>query len=113
MVTEKIKSILDAKSAEINALITAQNPTTLTGDQLLLYQNLKNGTYPAANIDLYQLLASNGTALATLADTILWYNKSNATSKYTFVLENYLDRDGNRSYPLIGHQTDYEMGYIG
>ncbi|MDD2745687.1 MAG: VCBS repeat-containing protein, partial [Candidatus Gracilibacteria bacterium] len=113
LVKAKIKSVLDAKSAEINALITSQNPATLSGDQLLLYQTLKNGTYPEANVDLYQLLESNGNVLSTLADTLFWYNKSNATSKYSFILENYLDRDGNRDYPLIGQHKDYEMAYIG
>lgn len=113
LVKAKIKSVLDLKSAEINTLITSQNPATLSGDQLILYQNLKNGTYPEANVDLYKLLADNGNVLSTLADTLLWYNKSNATSKYSFVLENYLDRDGNRDYPLIGQHKDYEMAYIG
>lgn len=42
----------------------------------------------------------------------MWNNLSNATSKYAFVLENQLDRDGNRDYSLIGHKKGYELGYI-
>ena len=44
---------------------------------------------------------------------MLWYNEDNATSKYAFVLENYLDSDGNSPYPLAGHKKDYEIAYIG
>lgn len=112
-VKDRIKTMLDAKSAEINAIITAQNPAALSADQKALYQLLNSGVYPAANVDLYKMVSESGNMLTTLADTILWYNKSNATSKYSFILENYLDRDGNRDYPLSGHHSDYEMGYIG
>lgn len=105
--------MLDRKSAEINAIIKSQDPASFTGSQAALYQVLKTGAYPAANVDLYDMVKKSGNMLTTLADTILWYNKSNATSKYSFILENYLDRDGNRDYPLSGHRSDYEMGYIG
>ncbi len=113
MVKDSIKAVLDKKSAEINAIINAQDPALLTGDQAAIYQLMNTGAYPAANVDLYTMVASSGNMLTTLADTILWYNRTNATSKYSFILENYLDRDGNRDYPLSGHHSDYEMGYIG
>ncbi len=48
----------------------------------------------------------------SIVDSVLWYNLRNATSKYAFVLEHGLDRDGNSSYPLPGHKSDYEMAYI-
>lgn len=113
IVKDRIKSMLDAKSNEINAIIAAHNPATLPADQKAVYQALNSGSYPTQNVDLYKMVNESGNMLTTLADTILWYNKSNATSKYSFILENYLDRDGNRDYPLSGHYSDYEMGYIG
>jgi len=113
MVKDRIKSMLDTKSNEINAIIATQNPATLPADQKSVYQALNSGSYPTQNVDLYKMVNESGNMLTTLADTILWYNKSNATSKYSFILENYLDRDGNRDYPLSGHYSDYEMGYIG
>ena len=112
-VKDRIKSMLDAKSNEINAIIAAHNPATLPADQKAVYQALNSGSYPTQNVDLYKMVNESGNMLTTLADTILWYNKSNATSKYSFILENYLDRDGNRDYPLSGHYSDYEIGYIG
>jgi hypothetical protein len=64
-------------------------------------------------VDLFGILANSGNTLSTLIDTLLWYNERNATSKYAFVLENYLDTDGNRDYPLAGKRSGYELGYIG
>ena len=112
-VRARIKEVLDAKTKEISALITANNPAGLTGTKLIEYNELKRGDYPSEGIDLYTRLASAGNALNTIIDTVLWYNESNATNKYAFVLENYLDRDGNRDYPLSGMKKDYEMAYIG
>lgn len=161
VVRDQIKTVLDAKSAEINALISAENPAVLSGTNRVMYDTLKNGDYPTITVDLFRLLsesqssgtgtASTGTAnvgttssgavdfftqlaelqssilpnngtpptngdseiLSTLIDSIIWYNQTNATSKYAFILENYLDRDGNREYPLAGHKSDYEIAYIG
>ncbi|MCK9272556.1 hypothetical protein M0P65_03345 [Candidatus Gracilibacteria bacterium] len=57
-VKAKIKQLLDAKTAEINALINTQNPNSLSGADKTIYDLLKNGTYPAS-IDLYSVLSSN------------------------------------------------------
>lgn len=107
VVQSKIKEALDAKSAEINALIAAESPAGGA-----LYNYLRVGTYPTNNIDLYASLAANSTALKSVVDSVLWYNLRNATSKYAFTLENSLDRDGNVGYPPPGHKSDYEMAYI-
>ncbi len=112
-VRTKIKEVLDAKSAELNAILSEQNPSKLSGKERVLYDQLKSGDYPNVTVDLFGILASSGNTLSTLVDTLLWYNERNATSKYAFVLENYLDTDGNREYPLAGKRSGYELGYIG
>lgn len=112
-IRQKIKEALDAKSAEINEIIRASAPAGLDQKQKALYDILKRGEYPTVQVDLYSLLSANQASLDTLIDTIYWYNQGNATSKYAFTLENYLDRDGNRGYPLAGHKSDYEIAYIG
>ncbi|MDQ1344300.1 MAG: hypothetical protein QG650_1020, partial [Patescibacteria group bacterium] len=104
----KIKAVLDAKSAEINALIASEAPTS--GG---LYELLKNGAYPSsAKIDLYGMLASKPSMLESATDAVVWNNLDNATAKYAFALEHHVDIDGNTSYPLGGHKNDYEVSYI-
>ena len=104
----KIKELLDKKSAEINALITAESPT---GGKL--YDLLKSGNYPKADIDLYALLATNSKTLDALANAVVWNNLASPTTKYSYLLENFLDTDGNSPIPMPGHRSDYEVAYIG
>ncbi len=113
MIRVKIKEVLDAKSTEINGILSSQNPASLSGNDLLTYNQLKSGDFPSVTVDLYGILANSANTLSTLTDTLLWYNEANATSKYGFILENYLDSDGNHDYPLAGQRSNYEMAYIG
>jgi hypothetical protein len=113
MVRNRIKEVLDAKTKEISELITRESPTKLSGGKLIEYNLLKRADYPLEGVDLYSRLAGAGNALDTIVDTVLWYNEENATSKYAFILEKYLDSDGNSPYPLAGLKKDYEIAYIG
>ena len=110
---KKLKELLDLKSAEINAMIDSENPSSLSGKDASLYGLLKTGDYPPAKVDLYATLSSNAKAFATVVNAILWNNISNATEKYAFVLEHSLDIDGNSVAPVSGHKSDYELAYIG
>lgn len=103
----KIKEVLDAKSAEINALVASEQGS---GG---LYELLKNGAYPSsAKVDLYANLAAKPEMLQSVVDAVVWNNLANATAKYAFLLEHHLDIDGNAAYPLAGHKNDYEISYL-
>ena len=104
--------MLDAKSTEINSIISSNNPASLDPKTRASYDLLKSGAYPTTTVDLYKLLESNATVLSSIVDSVLWYHLRNATSKYAYVLEHDLDRDGNADYALPGHKSDYEMAYI-
>ncbi len=103
----KIKEVLDAKSAEINALIASEAGSGP------LYEALKNGAYPSgANVDLYGQLAAKQEMLQSVVDAVVWNNLANATAKYAYVLEHHLDIDGNSKYPIASHKQDYEISYL-
>ncbi len=107
MAQAKIKEVLDAKSAEVNAMIASEQGSGP------LYEALKNGDYPSGTkIDLYAQLASKPEMLQSVIDAVVWNNLANATAKYAFVLEHHLDIDGNTKYPIASHKQDYEISYL-
>ena len=110
---EKIKELLDSKSAEINSIISSESPAGLSGKTSKVYELLKSGNYPKPDVDLYALLAANETSIDSLANAVVWNNLSSPTTKYAYLLENFLDTDGNSPIPLPGHRSDYEIAYIG
>jgi hypothetical protein len=44
---------------------------------------------------------------------ILWNNLNSITAKYAFVLEHFLDDDGNVSFNAAYHKKNYEMAVLG
>ncbi len=107
-----VKTLLDAKSSEINALVNGENPSSLSGKSGGLAGLLKSGEYPAAAVDLYARASEDPKMLDALAEAVLWNNLGNATAKYAYLLEHHLDIDGNSSFPIAGHKSDYEIAYL-
>lgn len=109
----KLKEYLDAKSAGINSLIAAQSPAGLGGKQREVYDALKTGPYPTMNVDLYGSIAAKPELLEMVVQAVYWNNLTNATAKYMFLLEHYLDSDGNTLYPLPSFKKVNELAYLG
>ena len=85
--TEKIKDLLDAKTAEIQSL--------------------------GGDIDLYDILSSDEKALNTVVESVIWNNMKNATLKYASMLERSLDIDGAMKISADSKKNDYEIAYLG
>lgn len=85
--TNKIKSILDVKTAEIQSL---------------------GGT-----IDLYRILSADEKALNAVIESVIWNNMKNATLKYSSTLERSLNIDGERKISANDTRNDYEIAYLG
>lgn len=123
-----LKVYLDQKSREINELIQEKNPSKLTGMERQIYELLKNGDYPQANIDLYaELLKKPDQELDilwekktlsyvdTVVFSILWNNLTSVSAKYAFVFENYLsDQFGGNDFNfyLPKNKRQYEIAYL-
>lgn len=84
---QKIKELLDAKTAEIRTL--------------------------GGSVDLYALLSSDPKALNAVIEAVLWNNMKNATLKYASTLERNLDIDGEKRISANGKNNDYEIAYLG
>ncbi|MDD5769409.1 MAG: hypothetical protein PHE25_00425 [Candidatus Gracilibacteria bacterium] len=125
----QLQKYLDNKSKELNDLITAKNPSKLSGLDLTIYSLLKTGNYPTANIDLYKILENkpdkeieifgNKKTLSyidTLIFSIYRNNLNSVSAKYKFVFENYLgDQFGGNNFDffLPKNKKQYEISYLG
>lgn len=126
---EKTKEHLDRVSNQINQVIQNADPSPLSWTQWEIYNLLKTGDYPEANIDLYTSLVNRPVETLTLGDqeksisyfdtlvfAIYWRNLWNASSKYKFIFENYLsnqfESNTNQSFVLPRHKNSYEIGYF-
>ncbi len=123
-----LKEYLDQKSREINTLINQKDPSKLTGEDQKIYELLKTGLYPQANIDLYaELLAKPDKEVEILWDkktlsyvdtlvfSILWNNLTSVSAKYKFIFENYLsDQFGGNDFNfyLPRNKKMYEIAYL-
>lgn len=123
-----VKEYLDTISAEINEVIINSDPSSLSGEQDEIYQLLKTGTYPNADIDLYKLLLDKPLEVfslenqskeisyfETLVFAIYWNNLNTVSSKYKFVFEEYLSNqfEGNDyGFHLPRSKKSYETVYI-
>lgn len=85
--TDKIKKLLDAKTAELKAL--------------------------GGDIDLYGVLSTDEKALNAVIEGVIWNNMKNATLKYSSTLERSLDIDGEQKISADDKKNDYEIAYIG
>jgi hypothetical protein len=84
---QKIKALLDSKTAEITAL--------------------------GGNLDLYQILSSDPKALNAVIESVIWNNMRNATLKYSSTLERSLNIDGEQKITANNQKNDYEIAYLG
>jgi hypothetical protein len=100
----KIKELLNAKSAEINATIQSESGSVSGA--------FATGTYPSANVDFFKKIESDPILFDAITDAVVWNNLDNATAKYAYILEHHLDIDGNSKYPIAGHKSDYEVAYV-
>ena len=107
-----IKKFLDISSAEVNALIASEIPPT-SGIAKDIYNLFKNGAYPTQNIDYYAVLEKDPQVLKTVIQNVIWNNLKNATAKYSFIFEHYIDEKGKDKTLLPLHRTDYEISYMG
>jgi len=126
---EKTKEYLDWVSNQMNQVIVTANPSSLSGTDLEIYNLLRTGDYPEANIDLYASLVNRPVETLTLGNqeknisyfdtlvfAIYWRNLWNASSKYKFIFENYLsnqfESDESQNFVLPRHKNSYEIGYF-
>jgi len=110
---QKLEQMLDEKSATINALISAQNPSGLSGSGKAVYNLLSTGNYPAATVDLYRSLEQNPTLLRTAIEAVIWDAQKYPTEKYKYVFENFLDANGKNKVENVAHRTSYELASLG
>jgi len=124
---QKVKEHLDEVSTQMNSVIVASDPSSLTGEELELYDILKTGEYPEANVDLYAFLQNKPLEVFTLQNeskeisyfdtlvfSVYWNNLDNIASKYKFIFQEYLSNQftGNDyNFHLPKSKKSYEIAY--
>ncbi len=122
------KEYLDTISDQINATILDSNPSSLTGEELSIYNILKTGDFPQANIDLYESLKNKPLEVFTLQNeskeisyfdtlvfSIYWNNLDSVASKYKFIFEEYLSNQfewNDYNFHLPKSKKSYEIAYF-
>jgi uncharacterized repeat protein (TIGR01451 family) len=125
---EKVKEHLDAVSLQMNRVVNNARPIGFSADEQEIYDILKTGAYPEANIDLYQLLQDKPlevftldneskeiSYLDTLVFAIFWNNLNTVSSKYKFIFQEYLSNEfeGNDyGFHLPKAKKSYEVAYM-
>ncbi len=128
LIDEKLKNHLQEVSDQINSIIRSSDPSSLTGVELEMYNALKTGDYPTADIDLYQYLQEKPLEIFTIDNqskqisyydtlvfAIYWNNLTTISSKYKFIFKNYLSNQfqgNNYSFPLPRSKKSYETAYF-
>ena len=124
----ELNRILDEKSEEINSLISLNDPSGLSGDNLAIYNYLKVWDYPSSNFDLLAFLKNKDdksftldgetktlSYYDTLVFSIYWNNLTSSSAKYSFIFDNYLTDqfwDDNSNYFLPKNKKEYEIAYL-
>lgn len=114
----------------MNQVIRDANPSSLTTQaERDLYNLLKTGNYPDADIDLYTILkdkplevftSENQSKQISYYDTLVfavyWNNLTTVSSKYKFIFENYLgnqfESDNDFGFVLPDAKKSYEIAYL-
>lgn len=113
-VQSKVKEYLDTKSSDFNKILQAENPTGLSWQDKAIYDELKvTNTNYVTSVDFYWLVTKDSKVLDEIVKNVLWVNLNSTVLKYKYVLENYLDIDGNSESLDSGHKSDYEIAYMG
>ncbi len=108
-----IKDYLDTISATINQLIRSEVPPIWSWLDAQIYNALKSGDYnPTASIDLYSILNRDPKVFNSVVQNVIWNNLKNATAKYAYIFEHYLDEKGSEKAILPLHRWDYEIAYL-
>lgn len=112
-VKTKVKEYLDGRSSDFNKILTSENPAGLSWVEKEIYDNLKvaNANY-TTSIDFYSLLGKDSKVLDEVIKSVLWANLNSTALRYKYILENYLDIDGNTESLDTWHRSDYEIAYI-
>lgn len=127
-ILSQLEKILDEKSAELNQIISQNNPSSLSPSQKQIYDLLKNWNYPQANIDLYEILSQKPSQevevlwakksvsyIEMLALSLYWNNLPSVSSKYQFIYEyqfgDQMLRDDFEFF-LPKNRSLYEMSYM-
>ncbi|MDD2870584.1 MAG: VCBS repeat-containing protein [Candidatus Gracilibacteria bacterium] len=128
-ITKELEKILADKSKEINDLIVKNDPSSLQAKDKELYDLLKTGAYPKADIDLTKILKDKKDSTLKITgdsktlsyyDTLVfsqyWNNLNSVSAKYGFIFDNYLvDQFGEQesNYLLSKNKKQYEISYLG
>ena len=128
-ISDEIETNLDIKSAQINSIISSNDPSSLSWEDEELYEILKVWDYPTDDIDLYDYLKNRSTITTTiwwdsieidyfdlLVLSVYWNNLTSVPAKYAFILENYLsDRFiSNNALDIVlpKEKRQYEISYL-
>ncbi|NDK10028.1 VCBS repeat-containing protein [Candidatus Gracilibacteria bacterium] len=127
-VEKKTKDYLDSISESINTVIANSNPGNLSAKEKEMYEYLKTGEYPRANVNLYTSLknkelevytANNQSKSISYYDTLVfavyWNQLKTPSSKYKFVFEEYLSsefQDTDGQFHLPKAKPSYETAYL-
>lgn len=127
-ITKELEKILADKSKEINDLIVKNDPSSLQAKDKELYDLLKTGAYPKADIDLTKILKDKKDSTLKITgdsktlsyyDTLVfsqyWNNLNSISAKYWFIFDNYLvdqfwEQESN--YLLSKNKKQYEISYL-
>lgn len=124
-----LKNYLDQYSTALNQLIGSKSPAAFSGSDLEIYEILKTGNYPQANLDLYKEMSEKPaqkinilwdekelTYIDTLAFALVWNNLETIGAKYKFIFQYYLwdqfQRDDFHFF-LPKNKKNYEITYLG
>jgi hypothetical protein len=126
-VDNKLKTTLDSSSTSINNIISSSDPSSLTWDDLEIYNLLKSWNAPSANVNLYNYLKSKSVQSYTLDwdskelnyyDTLVfslyWKSLPSVSQKYKYIFDNFLyDEFSNDSnFHLAKNKKIYEISYL-
>lgn len=128
IISIELDKILNKKSTEINDLIKNNNPSTLSGNDLAIYNTyLKIAKYPNPDIDLLQFIKNQPSKeidlfgekkeisyYDSLVFALLWNNLSSVGQKYQFVFTNYLSdqTESKNKFFLPKNKKIYEIAYL-
>ncbi len=126
--SEEIEKILKEKSEEINQIIRDNDPSSLSGDNLTIYNHLKTWDYPTDDFDLTTILKNKEDKIITvegdtkslsyydiLVFSVYWNNLNSVSAKYGFIFDHYLTDqfwEPDKKYYLPRNKKQYEVAYL-
>lgn len=117
-IRQKLTTYIEAYARDMNTLIDAADPSSLTGEEKLLAVHLSDSSslsqYPSADVDFMQVLQTNTSAFDQLVDALYWIEIDNLPKKYEYALIDSLEHEGGRMEQLTdpSQKELYEIGYF-